>query len=350
MHKALVLFSGGLDSLLATRMMQEEPGIEVVAVHFCSLFTGNHSPGDGELAAEKSARDLGLELIVEENSEILLNLIKHPKHGLGSNMNPCIDCRIRNVNRAKELMPELGADFLVTGEVVGERPMSQNRNAMRLIDKETGTAGILLRPLCAKVIEPTTPEEEGWVDREHMEAIHGRSRKPQMALAKKYDLKTYPSPAGGCLLTDPGFSLRMKDLLDHLPDCDVNDCLLLKVGRHFRLNPSAKVVVGRNQGENVALEKIVREGDHILQVTDLPGPISVVRGECSDEDMRLAAAITARYGKAMSEQSANVRIQAFGSDEESAPTVDVVPAVDDDIESLWIAPAHALKRDKRGSE
>ena len=350
MPKALVLFSGGLDSILAARLMQDQPNLEVEGIHFASIFTSNHSSESEELAARKTARQLNMPLCVEDNSEALLELVKRPKHGFGRNMNPCIDCRIRSVTRAFAVMKKVGADFLVTGEVVGERPMSQNRQSMRLIAKEAGVEGLLLRPLSAKLLEPTIPENEGWVERERLLGIHGRSRKPQMELAAKYGIDEYPSPAGGCLLTDPGFSARLRDLLEHNPACDPDDCRLLKVGRHFRLSPKMKIVVGRYHEENEIILSLAREGDRLMTVSSHPGPLTLVRGSSDEENLRLAGAVTARYGKAFSLPSASVRIRTHKQRREEGRLIEVQPAVDDVIAPLRIAPAHSKgMRDSRAS-
>lgn len=347
MAKALVLFSGGLDSLLAVKLMQEQAGLAVEGIHFTSLFTSK-SGADGEAGAvRKTAAQFGFPLRVEENSEALLGLVKQPQYGLGRNMNPCIDCRIRNIRRAGEVMMEIGADFLVTGEVVGERPMSQNRNTMRQIEKVSGMRGLLLRPLSAKLLEPTVPEEKGWVDRETLLDIHGRSRKGQMALAAKYGMRNYPTPAGGCLLTDPGFSARLRDLLAHDAECDLNDCLLLKCGRHFRLGPDTRMVVGRNQAENELIIEAVREGDLLLEVATHPGPLALLRGRADDLMVALAGAITARYGKAMALPRVSVRIRRPGEMREAGKLFEVAPAQDECLAQFRIVYDETNKR-RRG--
>jgi len=336
MPKALVLFSGGLDSLLAARMMQGQPGLDVEGIHFSSLFTSRHDTDDGEHPALKAAEGIELPLRMEENSEALLKLVRHPKHGYGSNMNPCIDCRIRNVRRAAEVMRESGADFLVTGEVVGERPMSQNRGAMRLIEKETGMAGLLVRPLSAKLLDATIPEERGWVDRERLLGIHGRSRKPQMALARDYGIREYATPAGGCLLTDPGFSARLRDLIEHDPACDLNDCLVLKFGRHFRAGSETRIVVGRDERENDLIMNAARAGDLLMAVATHPGPLTLVRGRRDEGVLGIAGAITARYGKARALERVCVMIWNAGESRGSGRLIEVAPAGDDAIRPLRI--------------
>ena len=349
MPKALVLFSGGLDSLLAARMLQEQPGLEVEAIHFISLFTANEAEDSADLPARKSARDLGMPLIVEQNSEALLELVKAPRYGLGRHMNPCIDCRIRNVRRAVEVMREIGADFLASGEVVGERPMSQNRGALRLVEKQSGCEGLLLRPLSAKLLAPTIPEQRGWVNRDDMLDFSGRGRKPQMALARHYGIHVYPSPAGGCLLTDPNFGARMRDLLEHDPDCDLNDCALLKVGRHLRLGPDTMLVVGRNQEENDVVAELAREGDVFVEAATHPGPLSLLRGKVSDADIELAGAITARYGKASGLPEAEILVRAHDEGRDAGRRIDVVPATDETVAPLWIVPERKGKGGRRAA-
>jgi len=348
MTKALVLFSGGLDSTLAARLLQDQPGLSVVGVHFTSLFTANHPAESDALPARRTARELGLPLRVEENGCALLALVKRPRFGLGRNMNPCIDCRIRNVRRALEVMREVGADFIATGEVVGERPMSQNRQALRLVEKESGADGLLLRPLSALLLDPTLPEQRGWVERERMLDISGRSRRRQMELARRYGIPRYPSPAGGCLLTDPGFGARMRDLLEHDPGCDLNDCALLKVGRHFRLGAGVKIIVGRDERENGTIESLARADDLLMEAVRLPGPTTLVRGRADDSALAVAAAVTARYGKGARRPSVAIRVRRPG-EAGALRELETVPATDDAIRPLRIAsPETGGKR--RGSE
>jgi tRNA U34 2-thiouridine synthase MnmA/TrmU len=210
-------------------------------------------------------------------------------------------------------MREQGASFLITGEVLGERPMSQRRDAMRVIERDSGLDGLVLRPLSAKLLPPTIPEKEGLVDREKLLDIQGRSRKPQIALAKEWGINDYPCPAGGCLLTDPGFARRMRDLMDHNPNFTLNDVHLLKVGRHFRLSPKVKTIVGRTEKENKKVLSFVRKGDLIYKVLDFPGPITIVRGDLEDDLSELPASITAGYSKAKNKKNINVSYKEYPS-------------------------------------
>ena len=226
--KAIALLSGGLDSTLAARVVMEQ-GVELEALNFVTVFCTCTNRGATCLASQKAVETLGIPLKVFNVSEEYLSVVKHPKHGYGRNMNPCIDCRIFMLMKTKTYMAESGASFIVTGEVLGQRPMSQRKDAMRLIEKEAGLEGLILRPLSAKVLQVTIPEKEGWVDREKLLRIQGRSRKPQIELAENYGIHDYPCPAGGCLLTDPGFAKRMKDLMVNRPDFSLNDVHLLKM-------------------------------------------------------------------------------------------------------------------------
>ena len=284
-RKALILLSGGLDSILAAKMMLNQ-GVEVEAIHFAMVFSASR--------AEKTAADLGIKITVKNITDEFLEVVKNPKHGYGSGTNPCIDCKIFMLKKAKAFMEDVGASFIVTGEVLGERPMSQRRDTIMLIEKEAGLKGLILRPLSAQLFDPTIPEEKGIVDRERLLAISGRSRKPQMALAKKFGIDEYPNPAGGCLLTDPAFSKRVKDLLGHNV-FTLDNIALLKVGRHFRLSESCKLIVGRNEKENETINTLSREKDLLMDAKDLPGPIGLLRGVATTEDLGLALKVVARY-------------------------------------------------------
>ena len=297
MVKAIALLSGGLDSTLAVRVVLDQ-GIEVEALNFMTLFCRCTAKGSTCLASQKAAQTLGIGLQVFNISKEFLEVVKHPKHGYGKNVNPCLDCRILTFKKGREYMNQNGASFIVTGEVLGQRPMSQRREAMRIIERESELQGLILRPLSAKLLPLTVPEKKGWITRERMLAITGRSRKPQIKLASDYGINDYPCPAGGCLLTDPGFALRMKDLMKNKPDFSLNDVHLLKLGRHFRLTPLAKVVVGRNEGENDKILSLAKEGDTILRVKDFPGPLALARGEVSHKEILKSAIITATYSKA----------------------------------------------------
>ena len=295
--RAISLLSGGLDSLLATKVILEQ-GIEIEAMSFVSPFCTCTPKTSSCSAARSAVRQLGIDLKAVSTTSEFLEVVKNPKHGYGKNLNPCIDCRILIFRKAGDYMRESGASFIITGEVLGERPMSQRRPAMMLIEREAGLEGLIVRPLSAALLKPSLPEKEGWIDREKLLDIQGRSRKPQIQLAAHYGLTDYPCPAGGCLLTDPAFAVRMRDLMQFNPDFSLNDVNLLKVGRHFRLGPATKVVVGRHEEENERISSLSTEGDTLLELKDFPGPLTLVRGPVSEDDLTLAASITARYSKA----------------------------------------------------
>jgi len=294
--KAIALLSGGLDSTLATKIIIDQ-GIDVEALNFVTVFCTCTTHGQTCLASQKAVDALGIPLKVFNTSEEFLDTVKHPKHGYGSNMNPCIDCRIFMLKKAKAYMEESGASFLITGEVLGQRPMSQRRDAMRLTEKEAGLEGLILRPLSAKFLPVTIPEKEGWVDREKLLNMQGRSRKPQIELAASFGIRDYPCPAGGCLLTDPGFAGRLRDLMKYNLDFSINDVHLLKMGRHFRFSPELKLVVGRTDDENQKIQTFVHGEDILLNLAHHPGPLSLLRGKAGEDEIRRASAITVRYSK-----------------------------------------------------
>jgi tRNA U34 2-thiouridine synthase MnmA/TrmU len=331
--KAIALLSGGLDSTLAARVMMEQ-GVELEALNFMTVFCTCTNRGATCLASRKAVETLDIPLKVFNVSEEYLGVVRHPKHGYGRNMNPCIDCRIFMLKKAKAYMEESGATFIVTGEVLGQRPMSQRRDAMRLIEREAGLEGFILRPLCAKVLPITIPEKEGWVDREKLLKIQGRSRKPQIELAEHYGIHDYPCPAGGCLLTDPGFAKRIKDLMVHNPDFSLNDVHLLKMGRHFRLSHGVKLVVGRNEEENQKIQTFAQGEDILLKVPSFPGPLSLLRGRPDEETVEKAAAITAHYSKAKDLGKGEVTYK--GVDEDRYHSLFVSPIPRGEIERLMI--------------
>ncbi len=302
--RALVLFSGGLDSILAARLVQAE-GVEAIGINFITPFS--EAAGRDKLCAmlERTARQLQMRLEIVSCGGDFLEMVRSPRHGYGKNLNPCIDCRIYMLRRSRELMEKTGASFLVTGEVLGERPMSQNRNSLRTIDREAEVEGLVLRPLSARHFESTRAETEGWVKRENLLAIEGRSRKIQLELAAKFGITEYFTPAGGCLLTDPNFSARLKDLFARGAP-DLNDIELLKVGRHVRLGPAGKAVIGRNEAENRRLTALFREGDRCLELADHPGPFTLIRGEADEEALTQAAALTVRYSRLRDEKTIKV--------------------------------------------
>ena len=276
--RAVGLLSGGLDSTLAARLMLDQ-GIEVHAVNFHSPFCLCTAKRAGCAAAVTAVRELGgIPLKRMALGEDYLDMVRQPRHGYGRGMNPCIDCRIMKLKKAAEHMREIGAAFLFTGEVLGQRPMSQHRRALDLIDRDTGLRGLILRPLSAAHLEPTVPEQEGWVDRTKLLDIAGRSRKRQMALAAEAGIHEFACPAGGCLLTDENFAERLRDHLRHVDRVSWKDVALLKVGRHRRLANGDKVIVARNEEECRSLRNLAGEDDHVL-TPDFPGPVVVLQGD-----------------------------------------------------------------------
>ena len=275
--KAVALLSGGLDSHLAVRMMKEQ-GIEVEAVAiktpFCDFDCGK---GCGHKVLEV-ASELDIKLKTVYLGKEYLTMLKNPKHGYGSGMNPCIDCRMMMYDEAKKHMDEIGADFIITGEVLHQRPMSQNSNALSIIEKGTEMEGKVLRPLSARLLPLTNPENNGLINRSMLGAIRGRSRKGQLDLADKYGIANPPNSAGGCLLTDPQFSKRVRDLFKFsVQEPSINDVELLKIGRHFRLNSFSKLIVGRNHAENEMIKSLCNDTDYLVQPMTVPGPTSILR-------------------------------------------------------------------------
>jgi tRNA U34 2-thiouridine synthase MnmA/TrmU len=319
--KAVALLSGGLDSNLAVRMMLEQ-GIDVEAVAvktpFCDFDCGK---GCGHRVKEV-ADELGIKLKTVYFGEEYLRMLKNPKHGYGSGMNPCIDCRGMMYNAAKEHMKKTNADFIITGEVLFQRPMSQNNRALHIIEKETGMESKVLRPLSAKHLPPTEAEKRGLIKRENMGDIKGRSRKGQLALARHFEMSDPPNAAGGCLLTDPSFSKRVKDIINHSSDVPtLNDIELLKVGRHFRITNDAKLVVGRNKDENEVIKALATEGDIIIEVKDYVGPTCILRCKNYDHSLlKTCGAIAARYSDAPKQETSMVSIIFKGCRDEMIVT------------------------------
>lgn len=277
--KAVALLSGGLDSMLAVKLMVEQ-GIDITAVHFTSPFCNcsSRNAGCGN-QARRAAETFGVPIRVVVKGMDYLRVVRAAPHGYGRGMNPCIDCRIYMLRKVSGMMEELGASFVITGEVLGQRPMSQHRQAIDVIDKESGLAGRILRPLSAHHFPPTDPEVAGLVDRARLLSISGRSRKVQIALAEQLGVRDYPCPAGGCLLTDPEVAARLRDLFAHVPDYSHRDIVLLTIGRHFRLSPSLRVVCGRTGEENERLLVLASPGDAVFTPEDFRGPTVLAAGD-----------------------------------------------------------------------
>jgi tRNA U34 2-thiouridine synthase MnmA/TrmU len=298
MTKALGLLSGGLDSSLAALCLKRQ-GVDVTGISFVTPFFGSSK-------AEHAAEQMEIPLIVEDISQIHLEMLKAPKYGYGKNMNPCIDCHAMMFRLAGEIMAERGFDFLFSGEVLGQRPMSQNANALCSVANYSGHPKRILRPMSARLLPITSMEEEGLVDREQLLDIQGRSRKPQEALAKEWGLTDYPSSGGGCLLTESQFSDRLRDLVVHTPDCTVKDVELLKAGRQFRLSEQAKLTVARHQNDNEAIRATIDAEHILLRAPGIPGPLGVVSGHPEESDLQAAGAIVATYGKGKDQASVEI--------------------------------------------
>jgi hypothetical protein len=291
--KALALFSGGLDSSLAAKIIADQ-GIEVTVVHFVTPFCHCDAARGCRCDVVDIAKELKLALKSVYLGDEYVAMVKNPKYGYGKNLNPCIDCKILMLQRAKKLMEETGASFIVTGEVLGQRPKSQHRQALGHIERDSGLHGLVIRPLSALLLEPTVPEQKGWVQREKLFRFNGRERRPQLDLARALGVTRYTAPAGGCLLTDPHFCKRLKDLLTHAI-FDADHVILAKAGRYFRLGPRALLIVGRDELGNKKLLQLGRGGDLYFQTLDVPGPAALGRGDYDESTKKRAAEIVAYY-------------------------------------------------------
>lgn len=289
--RAVGLLSGGLDSALATKLLLEQ-GIGVVALHL-------ESPTSCRSDVHALARELGIRLVTRPKGAEFLRLLRHPRWGYGRNMNPCRDCRRFMFELGRPYLEELGAQFLFSGEVLGQRPMSQTREALDLVDRHSGLAGLILRPLSARLLPETEPERRGWVDRSRLLAISGRARTEQLALAARYGLRHHTSPGGGCLLTDPRFSIRLRDLFAHDPAerSSLDDLSLLTLGRHVRVAPDLKIVLGRDQDENLRLAGFESSDRWLVEPNDFAGPSALVCGARNDAHLERAIDLIARYAR-----------------------------------------------------
>lgn len=291
--KAIALFSGGLDSTLAMKLIIDQ-GIDVIA---CNINTGFGSTKDRYDHMKSMCDQVGAELrIIDIQSEYLQDVLFSPKHGYGKHFNPCIDCHAKMFEVAKRIMADEGASFLISGEVLGQRPMSQNKDALQTVLNESNCDGLLLRPMSAKLLAPTIAEQEGLVDREKLEGIMGRSRDRQFELATKFGLKDFESPGGGCLLTDANFATKMRDFIAH-DTFEIKDIPVLKYGRHLRLPEGAKLVVGRNKEENEKLQEIVNDKFIHVRTVGIPGPHSLLSSNATQNDKELAARVVLTYCK-----------------------------------------------------
>ena len=286
--------------MLAAELIRRQ-NIDVLCLTFKTPFFGAEK-------AQAAAKQMNLPLAVEDITDQHLKMLKSPRYGYGKNMNPCIDCHILMLQEAGEKMVETGADFIFTGEVLGQRPMSQGKQSLHVVAKNSGFPDYILRPLSAGLLEPTKAETEGKVDRTQLLSISGRSRKEQMRMATDFGITDYSPPAGGCLLTDPIFSRRLRDLFSHQQDHDINDLDLLKYGRHFRADDHGKIIVGRNNNDNEKLRGLTTDNDFVLFMADFPGPYVVIPHGIAAL-LPLAASLCVRYSDAPAEFEANVIYQ-----------------------------------------
>jgi len=286
--RALLLFSGGLDSILAVKVLEKQR-IDVTALTFVSYF---FDAGQ----AKKSARENKIKLRVEDISDEHFKIVKNPCFGWGVGMNPCIDCHLLMLKVAKKIAAKENFDLVATGEVLGQRPMSQNREALKLIERETGLVGKILRPLSAKVLPETKMEKGRLVSSEKLYGFSGRSRKGQMALAKKFGIKNYPSPAGGCILTDKEYSKKLRELIGKMKIVKDSDLKLLRLGRHF-WSGNAKIVLGRNHEENLKLKKLAEKGNILVEPKNFPGPTAILRGKIRKKEIEAAKEKILQYTK-----------------------------------------------------
>ena len=327
--KAVALFSGGLDSILAVKLIQKQ-GIEVKGVNFITPFFG----------VEKTCltiKNLDMDLEIIDITQELLKILRNPKHGLGKNMNPCIDCHTLMFKKAGEYMTRIGASFILSGEVLGERPMSQNRNSLSIIERESGFEGRILRPLSALLLAETIPEKKGLVNRNKLLDISGRSRKRQMKLAVEMGIEDYPSPAGGCKLTEPIFARRLGDLFNQ-ESFSLEEIELLKLGRHFRLSRDIKLVVGRNKEENEKIKEYFQEGDFLFKAKNLKGPVSLLKKgtNVTNQLIDKSCQITARYCDRNEEENEEVSIDYYRELKGMIKSRKVKPLIEEELESLRI--------------
>lgn len=326
MTRALAMMSGGLDSTLAAKLIKDQ-GIEVIGVCFKSYFFGEEN-------AKRMCKQIGIRLEVIDFSEEHFKMVKNPKHGRGKNMNPCVDCHAMMMRYSGEILEKFDADFIITGEVLNQRPMSQNKQALNTVKNESGFGDKILRPLCALNLEPTEMEILGLVDRSKLLNISGRSRKPQMELAEKWGIKDYPSPAGGCRLTEPNYSLRLKEALERKGDLSEKEIYLLRFGRHFLTNSGTKIIVSRTGEEGDAIKKVLSKEDTVFLPLSHMGAMGLIHGQASEDDKELAARITARYGKGKDAEIVSIKHGKFGT--EFKEVFEIKPATEEEVNEYLI--------------
>jgi tRNA-uridine 2-sulfurtransferase len=311
--KAIALFSGGLDSTLAIKLILNQ-GVEVIPIHFVTIFQGLKAQKNKGVLVQRVKETLDLDLKEIFIGDEYLEMIKNPVHGYGGNFNPCIDCKIFMIKKAKEMMPEFGASFLITGEVLGQRPMSQRKDALSIIDRDADVKGLLVRPLSGKMMAQTLAEKNGWIKRELMADICGRGRNPQIKLAKDLGIEKYAQPAGGCMLTEEGFCRKL-EVLANQGWMSLNEISLLKVARLFIFDNKTRFYCGRDQASNEAITSLAQPGDALLISNDIPGPVGLLRGNISQENKLLAARIVSRYAAPDKETKIEFKNMPSGNEE-----------------------------------
>lgn len=321
--RVIAAYSGGLDSILAAEFIRQL-GFDVLLLHVQHLFSTNEA---GRTRLRAAAEQAGLPLRIIDVSEQHLETIRRPKHGYGQGMNPCIDCRIFMLRIAKRIMEEVSAQFVVTGEVLGQRPKSQHYKALLQSAEESGLDDRLLRPLCARHLPDTLPVKEGWIQRENLLAIHGRSRQEQMRLAEEFGITDYPQPAGGCVLIEKTYAKRVRDAFEHLGKDEVGltQFRLFRYGRHFRIAENVKIIVGRNQDENEKLEAL-SQGQIRIDPMEVMGPTTLVEGNPTEEQLQTCCSLSARYCD--HEPGMEVQLRIVSQDDERV--LSVLPMTSDD--------------------
>jgi tRNA U34 2-thiouridine synthase MnmA/TrmU len=303
--KAVALISGGLDSVLAAKIVMDQ-GFDVVGIYCTSAFSKSYGR-EHETSAAKVSRAIGIELRIFDMGQDYIDLIRHPAHGYGKNINPCIDCKIFMLKKAKAVMEKMNSPFVVTGEVLGQRPMSQRRDTFPVIERDADLRGMVLRPLSAKLLPPTQGELNGVIDREKLLGISGRSRTVQIRLAERYGISGYSTPAGGCLLTDNNFSAKLRDLFEDKIAVNPDDIRLLTVGRHYRIDAGVKIVIGRDNSENNVLMSLASHGYHLFMPQGFPGPVALLNGNPTQDVKQTIGRLIITYSKQVSGRTYHIR-------------------------------------------
>jgi len=303
--KAVALISGGLDSILAARVMMEQ-GFDIIGLYCSSAFSKSYGNEHATHAAQVS-RAVGIDLRIMDLGQDYIDLVRRPAHGYGKNANPCIDCKIFMLKKARTFMEELNSSFVITGEVLGQRPMSQRRDTLHIIERDSDMRDMILRPLSAKLLSPTKAELDGTVDREKLLSISGRSRTVQLKLAERYGISGYSTPAGGCLLTDKNFSAKLLDLFEDKTTINPNDIRLLTVGRYFRIDSGVKIVIGRDNDENNVLMSLANHGYHLFTPQGFPGPVGILKGTPTQDLKQTIGRLIITYSKQVPGRTYRIR-------------------------------------------